>query len=116
MTEILSSCVYYYLKINGKLPIEHEDCRGKSRGTKYQSLINKMILNDCKRWHSNFEMTWVDYNKAYNMVHLYWILKSLEQVQASKNIAKFIKRSVKIGKKLTAGREFFLKLNIKRYF
>ena len=61
-------------------------------------------------------MTWVDYNKAYNMVPLYWILKSLEQVQASKNIAKFIKRSVKIGKKLTAGREFFLKLNIKRYF
>ena len=34
---------------------------GKSRGTKHQLLINKKILG----------MTWVDYNKAYNMVPHY---------------------------------------------
>ena len=34
---------------------------GKSRGTKHQLLIDKKILG----------MTWVDYNKAYNMVPHY---------------------------------------------
>ena len=53
---------------NNALPIEQKGCRRKSRDTKDQLLIDKMVLADCKRKHENLAMAWVDYKKAYDMV------------------------------------------------
>ena len=46
-----------------------------------------MVLNDCKKRHTNLEMTWIDYKKAYDMI--------LGLVQVSENIVEFIRKSMK---------------------
>ena len=64
----------------------------KSRGTKDQSLIDKTILHECSKRHTNLGMAWIDYKKAFDMVPHSWILESLELVQAPDNILEFVKR------------------------
>ena len=55
----------------------------KSRGTKVQLLIDKMMLCDCRKRHKSLGMAWIDYKKAHDMVPHSWILESLEIVQVS---------------------------------
>ena len=93
----------------------------KSRGTKDQLLIDKTMLRNCRKRHTNLEMAWIDYKKAYDMVLHSWILGSIELVQASDNILEFVKRSMankqslpqaeKIWQKLTSGEGFFRKID-----
>ena len=45
-----------------------KDVREKSRGNKDQLLIDKTILRDCRKRHTNLGMAWIDYKKAYDMV------------------------------------------------
>ena len=56
-------------------------------------LIDKTILRDCRKRHTNQEMAWIYYKKAYIVPHS-WILESLEFVQVSDNICKFVKTSM----------------------
>ena len=64
----------------------------KSRGAKDQLLIDKMILHDCRKRHTNLGIAWIDY-KVYDMVpHSWWILESLELVQMSDNILEYLKK------------------------
>ncbi len=53
----------------------------KSRGTKAQLLIDKLVLRDCKNTHTNLSMAWIDYRKAYDMVPHSWIMEFYEYVQ-----------------------------------
>ena len=46
------------------LPVEQKGCRRNSRGTKYQLLIDKTVLNYCKKRQTNLGMAWIDYKKA----------------------------------------------------
>ena len=94
MTGIIAESIYNFLDVNDKLPVEQKGSRKKSRGTKDQLLIDKMIQHDCRKRHTNLGMTWIDYKKAYDMVPHSWILESLELVQMSDNILKFVKRSM----------------------
>ena len=55
----------------------------KTRGTKVQLLIDKTILSDCRKRHTNLGMAWIYYKKTYGMVFHSWILESLELVQVS---------------------------------
>ena len=66
----------------------------KSRGTKDQLLINKTILRDCRKRHTNLGMIWIDYKKAYDMVPHSWILERFNLAQISDNILEFVKRSM----------------------
>ena len=50
-----------YLKIYNLLPVEQKGCRKNCRGTKEQLLIDKMVLNDCKKKHTNLGMVWTNY-------------------------------------------------------
>ena len=87
----------------------------KSRGTKDQLLIDKTILCDCRKRHTNLGMAWIDYKKAYDMVPHSWILESLELVQVSDNILKFVKRSMANWQtELTSCGESLVKVNIRR--
>ena len=95
MTRIIVNSVYEYRKMYNLLLVEQKGCRRNSRGTKNQLLIDKMVLNDCKKRHTDLEMTWIDYKKAYNMIPYFWILKSLGLVQVSENIVEFIRKSMK---------------------
>ena len=52
-----STCMYgFFFAEDDALPVERKGCRRKSRGTKDQLLINKMVLADCERKHKNLAM------------------------------------------------------------
>ena len=57
-----------YTHLEGILPEKQQEYRRRSRGTKDQLLIDKAILEDCKRRHTNLAMAWIDYRNAYDMV------------------------------------------------
>ena len=93
MTGTIAESIYNFLDVNDKLPVEQNECTKKSTGTKDQLLTDKRILRDCRNRRTNLGIAWIHYNKAYMVPHS-WILESLELVQASKNIHKFVKRSM----------------------
>ena len=90
MTGTIVESICNFREVDGKLPVKQKGCRRKSRGTKDQSLIDKMILHDCRKRHTNLVMAWVGYKKVYMVPHS-WILESFELVQAS-DILEFVKR------------------------
>ena len=47
LTGVIAESMYGYLERNNILPEEQKGCRRKSRGTKDQLLIDKVILQDC---------------------------------------------------------------------
>ena len=53
-------------------------CRKRSRGTKDQLLIDKMITSDARKHKKNLSMSWIDYKKAYDMVPHSWLLEVVE--------------------------------------
>ena len=71
--------------------LNKKGCKKKSRGTKDQLLIDRTVLRDCRKRHTNLGMEWIDYTKAYDMAPHYWILESLEFAQVSDNILEFAK-------------------------
>ena len=94
MTGIIADSMYAFFVESDALPIEQKRCRRKSRGTKDQLLIDKMVLADCKRKHKNLAMAWVDYKKAYDMVPHSWIIESLKMAQVAENIITFLQNSM----------------------
>ncbi|XP_063598714.1 uncharacterized protein LOC134775182 [Penaeus indicus] len=115
MTGIISNVLYEFLEDADKLPNEQKGCRRRSRGTKDQLLIDKTVLNDCRKRHTNLGMAWIDYKKAYNMVPHSWILESLELTNVADNVISFIMRSMRNWNvDLTSCGEFLGKVNIRR--
>ena len=53
MTGTIAESIYNLLDVNDKLPVEQKGCKEKSRGTKDQLSIDKMILQDCRKRHTN---------------------------------------------------------------
>ncbi len=64
LTGIISDGIYEHLELNNYLEEEQKGCRRKRQGTKHQLLINKSILEDCKRRARNLSMAWIDYKKS----------------------------------------------------
>ena len=90
-------------------------CKKKSRWTKDQLLIDRTVLRDCRKRHTNLGMEWIDYKKAYDMAPHYWILESLEFAQVSDNILEFVKKSMANWQtELTLRGESLAKVNIRR--
>ena len=80
MTGTNTKSIYNFLDKNDKLPVEQKGCKKTSRGTIGQILIDKTILCDCRKRHTNLGMVGIDYTKAYDMVPHSWILESLALV------------------------------------
>ena len=57
ITGTIAESIYNFLDVNYKLPVEQKRCKKKSRGTKDQLLIDKTILHDCRKIHTNLGMT-----------------------------------------------------------
>ena len=57
MTRMLAERMYSHLERENTLPFEQKGCHKGSRGTKDQLLIDKTMLRDCKRRHTNLAMT-----------------------------------------------------------
>ena len=94
MTGIIAESMYGFLESNNILPNEQKGCKRESRGTKDQLLIDKMVLKDSKRRHTNLAMAWIDYRKAYDMVPHSWIIECLEIFGIARNVERFIHRSM----------------------
>ena len=115
LTGLISNALYDFMESSSKLPIEQKGCRRKSRGTKDQLLIDKTVLNDCRKRHTNLGMAWIDYKKAYDMVPHSWILESLELARVANNVVDFISRSMKgWNVELMSCGEFLGNVNIRR--
>ena len=68
MTGIIANSVYKYLQMYNLLPVDQKGCRRNSQEKKDQLVFDKMMLNDCKKRHTNLGMAWIDYKKAYDMI------------------------------------------------
>ena len=77
---------------------EQKGCRKGRRGTKEQVLIDKAILKDCRKRHTNLALAWIDYRKAYDMVPHSWIVECLEMFGIAENVKKFLIDSMKTWK------------------
>ena len=67
LTSIFSEAMYEHFTCQELLLNEQKGCRKNSRGTKDQLLIDKAILNNCRRRLTNLSMAWIDYRKSYDM-------------------------------------------------
>ena len=86
--------LYKHLEENNLLPDEQKGCRRRSRGTKDQLLIDKMVIRNCKRRQIGLGMAWIDYKKACDMIPHSWILKCLEMFGAAGNIIALLEKSM----------------------
>ena len=78
MTKMLTEKMYSHLERENILPSEQKGCRKRSRGTRDQLLIDKVVLRDCKRRYTFLAMARIDYKKAYDMIPHSWINHCLE--------------------------------------
>ena len=81
ITGIAADEIYNHLEENDLLPEEQKGCRRNSTGTKNHLLIDKAVMNNCRRRKTGLSMVWINYREAYDMVdmvlHL-WIKKSMD--------------------------------------
>ena len=56
LTEVITEEMYNSLEREKILPEEQKGCKRQSRGTKDQLLIDKTILKDCKKRHTNLSI------------------------------------------------------------
>ena len=86
---------YSHLEQNDLFPLEQKGCRRGSYGCKDQLMINKMILENCKKRKRNLSCAWIDYKKAFDSVPHEWILRSLELFKVSPRVVGFLKHNMK---------------------
>ena len=115
LTGILSEDMYSFLEQENILTNEQKGCKRKSRGTKDQLLIDKMVLRDSKRRSTNLAMGWIDYRKAYDMIPHSWILECIKMFGIAKNVGNFLEKSMEKWRvELTSSGQSLGQVNIKR--
>ena len=78
LTGIIADSIYDHLDRGDYLEKEQKGCIRNRFGTKDQLLVNKTILEDCKRRQRNLSMAWIDYKKAFDSVPHTWINRCLD--------------------------------------
>ena len=69
--------------------IIEKGCERGSRGTKNQLVIDKTVLKDCKKRHTNLPMAWIDCRKAYDLVPHSWVNECIEMFEIAENLRTF---------------------------
>ena len=115
LTEVIAEEMYNYLEREKILPEEQKGCKRGSRGTKDQLLIDKTVLKDCKKRHTNLSMAWIDYRKAYDLVPHSWVNECMEMFGIAENLRTFLQKSMQQWRlSLTANGEDLREVNVKR--
>ena len=86
--------MYNYLEREKILPEEQKGCKRGSRGTKDPLLIDKMVLKDCKKRHTNLSMAWINYRKGYDLVPHSWVNECMEMCGIAENLRTFLQKSM----------------------
>ena len=94
-TGLISDAIYKHLDAEELLEKEQKGCIRRCLGTKDQLLINKMILEDCRRRQRKMSMAWVDYQKAFDSVPHSWIIKVLQLYKIHPKIVATIREQMK---------------------
>ena len=94
LTSIITKRMYTFLEENSILPQEQKGCKRHSYGCKDQLLINKVILENCRKKNRNLSTAWIDYKKAFDSVPHEWILKAFELYKISPIISNFLRTSM----------------------
>ena len=66
LTGVIAEEMYKYLGREKILPEKQKRYKRGSHGTKDQLLIDKTVLKDCKKRHTNLSRAWIDYRKVTN--------------------------------------------------
>jgi hypothetical protein len=82
------------LEEHNLLPAEQKGRHSGSKGCKDQLLLSKAILKDSKKRRKNLNMTWIEYQKAFDSVPHSWIEKSIQPIGVSNKTVKFCKLSM----------------------
>ena len=85
--------MYDYLEQERLLPEEQKGCRQGSRGTKNQLVIDKIVLKDCNKRHTNLSMASIDYKKVYHFFPHSWINECMELFGNAENMRNFLEKS-----------------------
>ena len=115
LTGVIAEEMYNYLEPEKILPEEQKRFERGSRGTKDQLLIDKTVLKDCKKRHTNLSMAWIDYRKAYDLVPHSWVNECMEMFGIAENLRTFLQKSMQQWRlSLTANGEDLREVNVKR--
>ena len=90
LTSILTERSYSYMIKNNILPEEERGCARNSYECKDQLMINKAIIEDCKKKRKNLSMAWIAYKKAFDSVPHSWILKTLRLYRFNEKVIRFM--------------------------
>ena len=78
-------------------------------------MIDKMVLNDCKKRHTNLSMAWINYRKACELASHSWVNECMEMFEIAENLRSFLQKSMQQWRlSLTANGEGLGELNVKR--
>ena len=115
LTEVIAEEMYSYIEQEKILPEEQKGCKRGSHRTKDQLLIDKRVLKDFKKRHTNLSMTWIDYRKAYDLVPHSWVNECMEMFGIAENLRTFLQKSMQQWTlSLTANGEDLGEVNVKR--
>ena len=92
LTGVIAEEMYNYFEREKIFPEEQKRCKRESRGTKDQLLIDKTVLKDCKKRHTNLSMAWIDYRKSYDLVSHSWTNECTEMFGIVENLRTFLQR------------------------
>ena len=98
LTGIIADSIYSQLEKGDFLEEEQKGCIRERLGTKDQLLINKTILEDCKRRQRNLSMAWIDYRKAFDSVPHSWITRCLELYKVDDTLREFLTHQMSLWK------------------
>ena len=94
LTSTITERMYTFLEENSILPQEQKGCKRNSYGCKHQLLIDKMILENCRKKNRNLSTAWIDCKKAFDSVPHEWVLKAIELYKISPIISNFLRTSM----------------------
>ena len=94
LTGVIAEEMHDYLEQENLLPEEQKGCRRGSRRTKDQLLIDKTVLKDCKKRHTNLYMAWIDHKKAYDFDPHSWINECMGLFGIVDNVRNFLENSM----------------------
>ena len=115
LTGMIAEETYKYLDHRKLLPDKQKGCRRGSRGTKDHLLIDKTVLKDCRRRHTNLSMAWIDYKTAYDLVPHSWIIECMKMFGIAENVTNLLGKSMEQWKlSLTSNGKDLGEVDVKR--
>ena len=111
LTGMIAEEMYNYLE---REKFFQKRCKRGGRGTKDQLLIDKTVLKDCRKRHTNLSIAWIDYRKAYDFFPHSWVNECMEMFGIAENLRTFSQKSMQQWRlSLTANGEDLGEVNVK---